>query len=132
MQLLAADYVLLGLAVAGFVFGLFCGFSGALAFLAGSLAGAAAAVFGWRYSGTLIEAQWLRALAVLVATLVVFGLVRLVVAKSVNKLLSQPADAIFGAVAGLFGGILPTVFWAYGGIFLEYSALAAELSSYVR
>lgn len=98
MQLATADYVILGATLAGAIFGLFGGFSGALAFLAGVGAASAAVRFGWDALASRIATPWLLALAALGVALVAFGIARLIVKKTVNKLLAQPADAIFGAL----------------------------------
>lgn len=132
MQLLPADYVLLGLAVVMAVTGLFRGFSGTLGFFVGVAVAVLAGGFCWTLSANYTAEAWMRAGGTLVATLLVFGLVRLIVKKLVNGLLAQPSDALLGgAVGALFGGLLILV-WAYSGIYLEYSNLARELASYVR
>ena len=64
--------------------------------------------------------------------LLVFGLVRIVVKKLVNGLLSQPSDALFGMLTGAVFGLLILVAWAYSGFHLEYSNLATEVAAYVR
>lgn len=132
MDLLPADYVLLGLTAVLAVLGLFRGFSGTLAFVIASAAAALTAPFVWIRSAAYLAAPWTRALAVLVLVLLVFGLVRLIVRKLVNGLLAQPSDAIFGFVVGVLSGLLLVAAWAYGGFYLEYSALATGLSAYVR
>ncbi|MBO7683569.1 MAG: hypothetical protein J6T51_02450 [Kiritimatiellae bacterium] len=132
MQFLPADYVLGGLMAAMAVTGLFCGFSGTLAFLLATSVAALTAGFGWTLSASLSASAWIRAVGVLVATLLAFGLVRLVVKKTVNGILSQPADAIFGMLAGAVAGALLVVAWARSGMYLEYSSLAREVAAYVR
>ena len=49
-----------------------------------------------------------------------------------NKILSQPSDAILGFLAGAAMGVLPLFAWAWSGMFLEYSCLAREVAGYVR
>ena len=98
MQLATADYIVLGVTLVGAVLGLFGGFSGALAFLAGVGAASASVRFGWDALAARISTQWMLALAALAMALVAFGAARLIVKKTVNKLLAQPADAIFGAL----------------------------------
>ncbi len=132
MHLLPADYAILGLALALAVLGLFRGLSGALAFYAAVAAAAAAAVFSWRFSSGLVSADWARGAIVIVVAVVAFGLVRLVVKKTVNKLLSQPSDAIFGFVCGALTAALVVVAWAWSGLMLKYSALASEVARHVR
>lgn len=127
-----ADYVLCGLTIVMAVLGLFRGFSGTLGFVAASAAAVFAALFGWTYSASLTSVAWQRGAGVLVATLLVFGLVRLVVKKFVNGLLAQPTDAIFGCLLGIAIGALLLLAWAHAGAYLEYSHLAREASAYVR
>ena len=129
---LPADYALCGLTVVTAVLGLFRGFSGTLGFVLGVIAALVTASFGWTYSASLTAVVWQRGAGVLVATLLAFGLVRLIVKKLVNGLLAQPSDAIFGFLIGAALGVLVLVTWAHSGIYLEYSTLAKEVSSYVR
>ena len=79
-----------------------------------------------------LRTTWQRAGGVLVATLLAFGLVRLIVKKLVNGLLAQPSDAIFGFLIGSALGAAVLFAWAHSGLYLEYSYLAKELSAYVR
>lgn len=130
-EFLPADYVLMALAVASAVLGLFRGFSGMLAFCIATGAAGIAGSIGWRISEPVFEHLWMRALAVLAGLLVVFGIVRALVRRLVNGLLAQPADALFGFVAGIFLVALVVVGWAVSGLFLEYSRIASELAVYV-
>lgn len=127
-----ADYILGGLTIVMAVLGLFRGFSGMLAFVLAAIAAAFAASFGWAYSASLTTVTWQRGAGVLVATLLAFGLMRLMVKKLVNGLLSQPSDAIFGFLIGASLGALILVAWASAGAYLEYSFLAQQVSTYVR
>ena len=127
-----ADYVLCGITVVMAVLGLFRGFSGTLGFVLGAVAAAFAASFGWAYSASFTDVAWQRGAGVLVATLLTFGIVRLIVKKLVNGLLAQPSDAIFGFLIGAALGVLILLAWAYSGAFLEYSSLAQQVASYVR
>ena len=129
---LPADYALCGLTVVMAVLGLFRGFSGTLGFVLGAIAALFTASFGWTYSASLTAVMWQRGTGVLVATLLAFGLVRLMVKKLVNGLLAQPSDAVFGFLIGAALGVLILVVWAHSGIYLEYSTLAKEASVYVR
>ncbi len=114
------------------VMGLFRGLSGTLAFLAAVLSAGAVAVFGWPFSARWLAAPWARGAATLVATLVAFGLVRLIVKKLVNVLLAQPSDSIFGFFVGILTGLLLLVAWAYTGFYTECSTLATELAPHVQ
>lgn len=127
-----ADYVLCGLTIVMAALGLFRGFSGTLGFVLAAVAAALTASFGWEASASFTDVTWQRAAGVLVATLLAFGLVRLVVKKLVNGLLAQPSDAILGFLIGALLGVLVLVAWAHSGAYLEYSTLAREASAYVR
>lgn len=106
MTLELADYIVLSITAITAVLGLFIGFSGTLAFLSGTLLAAACGYFAWAPSADLIANSWLRALAVGIASLLVFGLVRFVVRKCVHGLVAQPGDAIFGALTSALSGAL--------------------------
>lgn len=127
-----ADYILCGLTIVMAVLGLFRGFSGTLGFVLAAIAATLTATFGWSLSASFTEVTWQRAGAVLVATLLAFGLVRMIVKKLVNGLLAQPSDAILGFLIGAALGVLVLVAWAHSGLYTEYSHLAKELSAYVR
>ena len=129
---LPADYALCGITVVMAVLGLFRGFSGTLGFVLGAIAAAFVASFGWTYSASLTDVMWQRGAGVLVATLLAFGLVRLIVKRLVNGLLAQPSDAIFGFLIGAALGVLILIAWAFSGAYLEYSVLAQEAAAYVR
>ena len=131
-ELQIADYALCGLVLVMAVTGLFRGFSGTIAFALASVAAAAVGSFGWSWSATLTDVAWQRGAGVLVATLLAFGLVRLIVKKLVNGLLAQPSDAILGALVGAALGVTVVVVWAWSGIYPEYSALVRTVASYVR
>ncbi len=132
MILQPADYVVGAIVITLAIMGLFRGFSGALAFLVALGAAAAVSVCGWSLSAEWLTETWMRAAATLVATLLAFGLVRLLVKKFVNGLLAQPSDAIFGFLVGLAVGILLLVAWAYSGFYTDLSTLATEIAPYVR
>ena len=130
-QFQIADWLLCGLTVVMAVLGLFRGFSGTLAFLLATFSAALAGNFGWLYTVNFTEVLWQRALATLVGTLLIFGIVRLFVKKLVNGLLSQPSDAIFGFLTGAAFGALLLAAWVWSGLYLEYSYLAGGLAAYV-
>lgn len=132
MQLLPADYVLCGLTAALAVLGLFRGVSGTLAFFAGSAAAVLTASVGWPFSAELTSEFGYRIVGTVVATLVAFGLVRIVVRKLVNGLLAQPSDALLGSLLGVVVGALILAGWAMSGIHLELSNLATEASGYLK
>lgn len=114
MELGVAEYVILAATLGAAVAGLFVGFSGSLAFLAGSLAASATARFGWTMAAEHIPNVWARGVAISVAALLAFGIIRWIVKKMVHGLVAQPGDAIFGAlVAGAVG-----FFFSAGGIML--------------
>lgn len=132
MQLLPADYVLCGLTAALAVLGLFRGVSGTLAFFAGSAAAVMTASLGWPLSAELTPELGYRIVGTVVATLVAFGLVRVIVRKLVNGLLAQPSDALLGCLLGVAVGALILAGWAMSGFHLELSNLATEASGYLK
>ena len=126
-----ADYVLCGVTIVAAVTGLFRGFSGTLAFALATAAASLCGSLGWSYSATMTDVAWQRGAGVLVATLLTFGIVRIVVKKLVNGLLSQPSDALFGGLVGAGLGVAVVVVWAYSGLFPEYSMLVRTVASYI-
>ena len=131
MELLPADYVLCALMLIASVLGMFRGFSGTLAFIVAFMSGGVAASFVWKYSLQFSGEVWIRSIATLVFSLLVFGIVRIVVKKSVGGLLAQPADALFGLLVGAGSGASVAAFWAWSGMFLEYSAIASAIATYL-
>lgn len=131
MNLFPADYALAAATAAMAVMGLFRGLSGALAFVAAIVVAGAAGTFGWDFSARYLDDAWTRAIATLVASLLAFGLVRVIVKKTLNNMLSQPSDSIFGFVTGFAAGVLVAVVWAYLDFHLEYSHFASELRSWL-
>ena len=132
MQLLPADYVLCGLTAALAVLGLFRGVSGTLAFFAGSAAAVMTTSLGWPLSAELTPELGYRIVGTVVATLVAFGLVRVIVRKLVNGLLAQPSDALLGCLLGVAVSALILAGWAMSGFHLELSNLATEASGYLK
>ena len=132
-----ADYVILGATIVAAIFGLFGGFSGALAFLAGGVAASAAVRFGWGLLEQHISNTWLLALAALAVALVAFAIARLIVKKTVNKMLAQPADAVFGALVAAVAGFALSLSALYalnrfgGGDLHADSAILKEVLSIV-
>ena len=114
------------------VLGLFRGLSGMIAFTSASAASLFTASFGWAYSASLTDVVWQRAAGVLAAALLAFALVRMVVKRLVNGMLTQPSDAIFGLLAGVAVTALLVLVWAWSGVYVEYSRLVQEVASHVR
>ena len=113
MALLPADYVILGATAVAAVFGLIGGFSGALAFLAGTVGAAVAGRLAWFASLDWFDAAWARALSALAMALVAFGLARKVVRLVVHNILAQPGDAIFGFLVAAASGFALALTAAY-------------------
>ena len=67
--------------------------------------------------------------SVALAALLMFGIVRIIVKKTVKKLLDQPADSLFGLVLGVVISALLLAGWAYSGIYLEYSVLVRRFAA---
>lgn len=131
MTLLPADYALLGLALVMSVTGLFRGLSGMLAFVVSTVVVCGVGALGWTFSETVTVVLWQRVGLTALIVLVAFGIVRLVVTKIVHAMLAQPADAIFGFLAGIALVALIAVGLAAGGIGLEYSNVIREVANYV-
>jgi len=128
MELMPADYAILVTSGVAGVWGLFSGFSGALAFLAGTVAGVVAGRCGWALSPNWFSSSWGQALASLAVGLVAFGLARVLVRKVVHGILAQPGDAIFGSMVASVAGFALAV----GAVFLAgYADLADWPSSLV-
>lgn len=132
MELLAADYAFLAITAIVAITGIFRGFSGSVAFVVASAAAIAAGVLGWPLTTEVSGEIWVRAIAVLVGALLVFGLTRMIVRKLVNGLLAQPADAIFGFLLGAAVCALVMVAWAMSGFYTEYSAIAVKAAEWLR
>ena len=113
MNYLPADYVIFGATAIAAVFGLLGGFSGALAFLAGSVSAALAGRLAWDASLSWFDAAWARGLASLAIALVAFGLARKLVRLVVHKILAQPGDAIFGCLVAAAAGFALSLAAAY-------------------
>ena len=114
MELTALDWVLFAMTAFFAVVGLFWGFSGQL----GSLAGMAAALLAGYFlfaplRGLAVSGNWvtgdaaqscLAAVLDFVIALVVFWIVRRIVAKCVSFLVPQPMNALAGALVGVLKG----------------------------
>lgn len=115
MELLPLDYVLA--AIAGFflIVGLFKGLSGWLGTITGTAAASVAGMMGMELCRMAVaECSWIApslatpAAMVLdfLGALIVFGIVRRIVAKFVNFLVPQPLNALLGMLGGLFISIV--------------------------
>lgn len=131
MVFLPADYALIAVTAVMAVLGLFRGLSGMIAFIAASVVSVFVATFGWNYTSLVSETLWVRAIADIVVTLLIFGVVRLIIQKVINGILAQPSDAIFGMLLGLSSGLLLALAWARSGIYLEYSNLVKEIAGVI-
>ena len=108
-----ADYVIMSVSVIAGIAGLFIGFSGTMAFLAATVVSALAGKLAWAMSADYLATNWTRGLATVIATLLIFGLVRWGVRRIVNGLLRQPADSIFGFLVGAITGIVLSTIVVY-------------------
>ena len=114
MDLTVLDWVLFSVAAFFTVVGIFHGFSGQLGSFAGLSAALAAGYFIFApLHGAVVSGNWvtgevaqngLAAVLDFVIALVVFGVVRRIVAKFVSFLVPQPMNAIAGGLVGLFKG----------------------------
>lgn len=116
MELTVLDWVLFAVAAFFMVVGLFRGFSGQFGSFVGLVAALAAGYFLFAPIRNLVASgNWLTgetaqsgAAAVIdfVVALVVFGLVRRIVAKFVSFLVPQPMNAIVGGAVGIVKGMV--------------------------
>lgn len=127
-----ADYVLLALSCFFVILGVFRGVSGFFSLVSGSIVSFASSVFLWPVICGRFASPWVRAALVILAALVVFGLVRVVVGRIVSRLLSQPADSIFGLVLGAALGALLIYVVAGIPVAREYSVIAREVSRLIE
>lgn len=132
MTFCTADYVIVAVAFLTGVFGLFNGFSGALAFLTASTAGSLAGRVAWTFSDGRFASGWTRGLVVLVAAILVFGIVRWSVRKIVSGLLRQPADAIFGFLVAALTGCALSVAAIYAANVSGFLAIESSLLSRIQ
>ena len=116
MDLTAIDWIIFAVTAFFTVTGLFRGFSGQL----GSLAGMAAALCAGSFlfspiRGVVADGNWVSgetaqkavaAISDFVAMLLVFGLVRRIVARFVSFLVPQPMNAIAGGLVGLLKSLV--------------------------
>lgn len=127
-----ADYVLLALSCFFVILGVFRGVSGFFSLVSGSIVSFASSVFLWPVICGRFASPWVRVALVILAALVVFGLVRVVVGRVVSRLLSQPADSIFGLVLGAALGALLIYVAAGIPVAREYSVIAREVSRLIE
>jgi len=132
MELLPADFVVIGLVIVMSVIGCFCGFSRIMTFFSSCGVAAFAAAFSLPMSASFTQTPWLRGAVVLIVTLVVFGQVRLIVKKCVNGLNAQPINAVLGVLVGAMIGLSVLLVWAYSGRNLEYSCLASGVAEALK
>ena len=116
MDLTVIDWVIFAVTAFFTVVGLFRGFSGQLGSLAGITAALCAGYFLFSpIRGVVVDGNWVsgeaaqKALASVldfVAMLVMFGVVRRIVARFVSFLVPQPMNAIAGGLVGLLKGVV--------------------------
>ncbi len=130
VQFQTADWCFGAFALLLVALGFFRGLSGALGFLAGTAAAAAAAYFGWMGLLTRIANPWARGLAAFAVALVAFGIVRMAVKAIAGKLLDTPADRIFGVVLAL--ACAAGLAWAasHDPVARKHSLIAREVHSH--
>jgi len=131
MELLAADYAILGVAAFFAVAGLFRGFSGELGSACGWAAAAAAAYFAWPWLVGAVSAMWMRIVAAGIMALVAFFFARVLVAKTVRVMLAQPTDALLGLAVGLAKVAVAAFFAARFEEAAEFSAILREIAARV-
>ena len=126
MELTVIDWIIFAVAAFFTVVGLFRGFSGQL----GSLAGMACALLAGYFlfaplKGVVTGGNWVSGeaaqnavagIADFTAMLVVFGIVRRIVARFVSFLVPQPMNAIAGALIGLLKSVVVVGLLAGSGL----------------
>lgn len=126
------DYILLALSCFFVIMGLFRGASGFFSFISATIVSATVALTSWPIVCGYINSAWIRVLAIIVLVLLAYGAVRCLVGWLVNKLLAQPADAIFGMVLGAVLGALLIYIAANTALIREYSVIAREVSHLIN
>ena len=116
MELTVLDWVLFAVAAFFMVVGLFRGFSGQFGSLVGLVTALVAGYFLFAPIRSLVvSSNWITgetaqsgvaAVVDFVVALVVFGLVRRIVAKFVSFLIPQPMNAIVGGAVGIVKGLV--------------------------
>jgi len=132
MELLPADYVLLGFAFITTFAGGVCGLSGIIAFASALGISVFSAVILWPFALARFESHWAAALAVFVAAIIIYAAVRVILKKTVNLMMSQPSDSILGMLVGLVLAAGLVYAWARIGFFAEHSSIVTGVSAYVR
>lgn len=131
MRFLPLDYVLAGATAALALMGAFKGLSGAFAFAAATASATVFSMWAWPETAEILSSPWARGIAAAVASLLVFGLVRVCVKKFVKVLLDQPADSIAGTVLGLaLAALLAFAASRYEPV-RSRSAVASEIAEHV-
>ena len=127
MDLTVVDYVLLAAFGVLAIIGLFRGFSGWMGTVIGAVVSAAVGYFSFGYCLSLAAASpWVSgpcvriaaALLDMLATLLMFCLVRSLAKRFFSFVISQPFDALIGLAGGIFLGMVLTVLLA-GTAFFE-------------
>lgn len=126
------DYILLALLCFFVIMGLFRGASGFFSFISATIVSATVALTSWPIVCGYTNSAWIRVLAIIVLVLLAYGVVRCLVGWLVNKLLAQPADAIFGMVLGAVLGALLIYIAANTALIREHSVIAREVSHLIN
>ena len=132
MELLPADYVLLGFAFLATATGGVCGLSGIIAFASALGLSVFSAFVLWPFALARVDTPWAAALAVFVAAIIVYAIVRVILKKTVNIMMSQPSDSILGMVVGFVLAVGFVYAWARTGFLAEHSSIVTGVSAYVR
>ena len=132
MELLPVDYILLGFVFFTMVTGGVCGLSGIVAFASALGLSAFSAVMLWPFALARFDSHWAAALAVFVAAIIAYAIVRAILKKTVNVMVSQPSDSILGMLVGLLLAAGFVYAWARIGFFAEHSSIVTGVAAYVR
>ncbi len=132
MPLTIVDICFIALTVVSVLIGLLRGASGFLAFAAATAGASVAAIHCWSYTLRISEAAWIRVIVSLVLALLIFAILRAVVKKIVNGLLSQPSDSFFGIVIALLLSVAIVFFASKTDLAKEHSSIAVFASELLK
>ena len=126
-----ADYIYLIASAVIVIMGLFRGLSGIFAFVNAVVAAGVLSVFFWGRICDSFPSLWMRALVVIVLSVVTFSVVRCVVKFVMRKMLSQPSDSIIGIFVSLALCVVALCSASTLPVVREYSSLAVYIFPYV-
>jgi uncharacterized membrane protein required for colicin V production len=131
-KLLILDWLFIAIALIFSITGAFRGLSGTIAFVAAFSVSLASYYYFWPLSSEYFDSVPVRILVVMAVLLIVFGIVRLILKKTINVLISQPSDSIFGFLTGFALAFAILFVWVRSNLYLEFSYIATQLAQYLN